>query len=127
MRRVDEVENLKRGSGLARDTRFSRFGDTLWSRWTTSRTAFIEAREGRGAERRPTAEGRKTLARQNPKRAPRSVVFNRVTEGGGRLRGSKALKTGCRSVAWQREAGRWQRQEGKGRRKALRLLENEKP
>ena len=104
---VDEVENLKRGSGLARDVPFSRFGDTLWSRYTTSRTACTEAREGRGAERRPTAEGRKTLERKNPKRAPCAVVFNRVTECGGRLRGSKALKTGCRSVAWQREAGRW--------------------
>jgi len=54
----------------------------------------------------PRTEGRKTLERENPKRAPRAVTFNRETDGGGRIRGSKALKTGRRLVAWKREAGR---------------------
>jgi len=57
----EEVEKLTRGGGLARDQSFTRPGDTLRSGGCDVLTARVQAREGRDAEGRPTAEGRDTL------------------------------------------------------------------
>ena len=79
--RVEEVENLKRASSLARDKLDLEPGKTLWGRLATSRTESTEAREGRGAETRSTARGEKALERRNPKRVLHAGAFNRGSEG----------------------------------------------
>jgi hypothetical protein len=81
--KFDEVENLRRVGSLARDKLVLRHGKTLRGRWVASRTESIKAREGRAAEARATAEGRKTLERENPKRAPRTATFNREADVAG--------------------------------------------
>jgi hypothetical protein len=57
--KFEEVENLKRGGGLARDQPFSGFGNTLRSGGSDVSTARVQAREGRGAEGRPTDRGKR--------------------------------------------------------------------